>query len=56
MLLDLYYVQPGITGTQAPDVKNVKDNIKKIKQVTTYQLLLDLVSITISSNVDVRNI
>ena len=37
----VYYVSiTGITGTQAPDIKNVEDNIKKIKQVTKLPIII----------------
>ena len=37
----VYYVSiTGITGTQAPDIKSVKDNIKKIKQVTNLPIVI----------------
>ena len=37
----VYYVSiTGITGTQAPNIKNVQDNIKKIKQVTDLPIVI----------------
>ena len=37
----VYYVSiTGITGTQAPDIKSVQDNIKKIKQVTDLPVVI----------------
>ena len=37
----VYYVSiTGITGTQAPDIKSVQDNIKKIKQVTDLPIVI----------------
>ena len=37
----VYYVSiTGITGTQAPDIKSVQDNIKKIKQVTHLPIVI----------------
>ena len=37
----VYYVSiTGITGTQAPDIKNVNDNILKIKQVTDLPIVI----------------
>ena len=37
----VYYVSiTGITGTQAPDIKSVQDNIKKIKQVTDLPIII----------------
>ena len=37
----VYYVSiTGITGTQAPDIKNVQDNIKKIKKVTDLPIVI----------------
>ena len=37
----VYYVSiTGITGTQAPDIKSVQDNIKKIKQVTNLPIII----------------
>ena len=37
----MYYVSiTGITGTQAPDIKNVEDNIKKIKEVTDLPIVI----------------
>ena len=37
----MYYVSiTGITGTQAPDIKSVQDNIKKIKQVTDLPIVI----------------
>ena len=37
----VYYVSiTGITGTQAPDIKNVKINIKKIKEVTDLPIVI----------------
>ena len=37
----VYYVSiTGITGTQAPDIKSVQDNIKKIRQVTNLPIVI----------------
>jgi tryptophan synthase alpha chain len=37
----VYYVSiTGITGTQAPDIKNVEHNIKKIKKVTDLPIVI----------------
>ena len=37
----VYYVSiTGITGTKAPDIKNVQDNIKKIKQITNLPIVI----------------
>ena len=37
----VYYVSiTGITGTQAPDIKSVQDNIKKIRQVTDLPIVI----------------
>ena len=37
----VYYVSiTGITGTQAPDIKNVQGNIKKIKQATDLPVVI----------------
>ena len=37
----VYYVSiTGITGTQAPDIKNVEDNIKKIREVTDLPIVI----------------
>ena len=37
----VYYISiTGITGTQAPDIKNVQQNIKKIKQVTELPIVI----------------
>ena len=37
----VYYVSiTGITGTQAPNIKSVQDNIKKIKQVTDLPIVI----------------
>ena len=37
----VYYVSiTGITGTQAPDIKSVQDNIKKVKQVTDLPIII----------------
>ena len=37
----MYYVSiTGITGTQAPNIKNVQDSIKKIKQVTDLPIVV----------------
>ena len=37
----VYYVSiTGITGTQAPNIKNVQDNIEKIKQVTDLPIVI----------------
>ena len=37
----IYYVSiTGITGTQAPDIKNVESNIKKIKKVTDLPIVI----------------
>ena len=37
----VYYVSiTGITGTQAPDIKSVQGNIKKIKQVTDLPIVI----------------
>ena len=37
----MYYVSiTGITGTQAPNIKNVQDNVKKIKQVTDLPIVI----------------
>ena len=37
----VYYVSiTGITGTQAPNIKNVQDNVKKIKQVTDLPIVI----------------
>jgi tryptophan synthase alpha chain len=37
----VYYVSiTGITGTQAPDIKNVQHNIKKIKKVTKLPIVI----------------
>ena len=37
----VYYVSiTGITGTQAPDIKSVQDNIKKIKQITDLPIII----------------
>ena len=37
----VYYVSiTGITGTQAPDIKNVEYNIKKIKEVTDLPIVV----------------
>ncbi len=37
----VYYVSiTGITGTQAPEIKSVQDNIKKIKQVTDLPIVI----------------
>ena len=37
----VYYVSiTGITGTQAPNIKNVQDNIKKIEQVTDLPIVI----------------
>ena len=37
----VYYVSiTGITGTQSPDIENVKENIRKIKQVTNLPIVV----------------
>ena len=37
----MYYISiTGITGTQAPDIKSVQVNIKKIKQVTDLPIVI----------------
>ena len=41
----VYYVSiTGITGTQAPNIKNVETNIKKIKKNTNLPIVIGFVS------------